>query len=713
MKRTTKPVGVSVILACILMLVLTVSACSGSYVTAEDKSTEPDPAHIVILSNLSYSAAPAAEHANSSGFGPITYTSAVQDCADGVTLYEATRSTARIFATSSTTGEAVPKGSGFLFIHDGEVFFATNAHCIFGNSITSGFTHWRAVFGYGADWSFELPLISVIAYSNAYDLAVLEIDISGAEIDLIPIPLGDSGSLRIGDEVFTIGHPSDREERGEEYAANEPIRLRVLERHLFERRGTESIVLEGEIVPIPGSSGSPVVRRIGDTDRYVAVGVHFAGSSSDSGRGGGNVMPSDHLKRDYSERSGLSIEEAEAERRYYINHYSNDTMSMGEKYDVNATGIYNATRLEKTPDGGVQLYDRFSYDAENNFISPYDLRIMQFSEGIVQIHSFSDEGIYILSNTTGSDFIPRYSFFPSSFDSRVIPFQVVADQDNGQLNLYRLAESDTATGSFCSILTDVWGGYVRFVHLKSDLRDGYSFWVNDGFLTFGRYESGRFTGRWISLKFETTDFFAAESEDDGTLGPWVRISSSDVPDAVYSGDGFGSGSISYAPAGFVIEWSGYGDSYSMSTATQHFRKSDGAINASLTAFRGAAPYASASVDESFIYLNGPNSNHSGVISRAGGWFGLTDRSAGRVATVTDRDWYIGEVDSSGHFLASGSGVSYYPADAGAAWLYIGQFSSNVPSGQGTRLYSVLSSQAFRTVSDGIWDGWSLLENVWH
>ena len=710
MTKTSRTSVALTILASILMSVLIFNAYSSSGNTTEEIATEPE--HIVFTSNLRPLTGPATAHTASEGSGQITYTDVLQPIVVGVTLEEATRSTARIFASNSLSGEAdVPRGSGFLFTHGGEVFFATNAHCIFSDLMPCNFTQLRAVFGYGTDWEFELPLGSVVAYSNSHDLAVLEIDISGAETQLTPIPLGDSDQISSGDEVYTIGHPSDRAERGEEQGANVPIALRVLRRHLFDQSGVESFLLEGEIIPIPGSSGSPVVRRIGDTDRYVAIAVHFAGSGSGSKRGGGNAMPANHLKRDYSHRSGLTIEEADAERRYYINNYTGDIMSMGERYDSATAGIHRAARFEMYPDGSAQLLDSFIFN--NNTITPNDFRIIQFPDGALQTVKYSDEATYVLSNTAFDQHGPQYRFFPSSYDDRVIPFLIEADQRSGRFDVHGLGENHVSAGSKSSILTDDWGETVVFVNLKSEHRDGYFFGVYDGFLNFGVYDLGRFTGRWISFEFETSDFYAAESTDAGTLGEWVIICPSEVPYVVHMDDGEGSGTISYDAAGFVIEWSGYGESYSMSTATQHFSNSVGGFIANLTTFRGGAPYVGVSVDRVHVYLNAPNTNYSGIICRAGNWFGIADHNAGRLAKASSNYWYIGQVDVSGSFLASGSGARYYAADGDAAWLYIGQFSSNIPSGQGTRLYSVASDRSFRTVNDGTWDGWEMLEQIWH
>ena len=88
----------------------------------------------------------------------------------------------------------IPRGQGSGFVIDLEGHIITNQHVIAGADaievdFTSGMKAWAELVGVDPD----------------SDLAVLRVDVP--TIDLIPLPLGDSDEIKVGDFVAAIGNP--------------------------------------------------------------------------------------------------------------------------------------------------------------------------------------------------------------------------------------------------------------------------------------------------------------------------------------------------------------------------------------------------------------------------------------------------------------------------------------------------------------------------
>jgi 2-alkenal reductase len=100
-----------------------------------------------------------------------------------------------IFAESDAPHEvSIPRGQGSGFVIDREGHIVTNQHVIAGaNAIevdfTSGMKVWAELVGVDPD----------------SDLAILKVDVP--EADLVPIPLGDSDAIKVGEFVAAIGNP--------------------------------------------------------------------------------------------------------------------------------------------------------------------------------------------------------------------------------------------------------------------------------------------------------------------------------------------------------------------------------------------------------------------------------------------------------------------------------------------------------------------------
>ncbi len=91
-----------------------------------------------------------------------------------------------------TTADAAGSGSGFVYDKEGHIL--TNYHVVEGaDTIEVDFTDGNKVFA------------DLIATDLDSDLAVIKVNVPEAE--LVPLPLGDSNSLKVGDQVVAIGNP--------------------------------------------------------------------------------------------------------------------------------------------------------------------------------------------------------------------------------------------------------------------------------------------------------------------------------------------------------------------------------------------------------------------------------------------------------------------------------------------------------------------------
>lgn len=91
-----------------------------------------------------------------------------------------------------TTSDASGSGSGFVYDKEGHIL--TNYHVVEGaETIEVDFTDGNKVYA------------DLIASDLDSDLAVIRVNVP--EEELIPLPLGDSNTLKVGDQVVAIGNP--------------------------------------------------------------------------------------------------------------------------------------------------------------------------------------------------------------------------------------------------------------------------------------------------------------------------------------------------------------------------------------------------------------------------------------------------------------------------------------------------------------------------
>jgi S1-C subfamily serine protease len=173
-------------------------------------------------------------------------------------------------------------GSGFVLNGEGEV--ATNAHVVTtgeGQAIRRA----RSVFVEFADGN-QVPAEIVGADPNA-DIALLRIDPAG--LKLRPLPLGESGSVEVGEPVAAIGSPF-----GEKQSLSVGV-ISAIDRSIQSLNENFSIsgAIQTDAAINPGNSGGPLVDGDG---RVVGINQQIK-TTSGGGEGVGFAVPVDAVKR--------------------------------------------------------------------------------------------------------------------------------------------------------------------------------------------------------------------------------------------------------------------------------------------------------------------------------------------------------------------------------------------------------------------------------
>jgi S1-C subfamily serine protease len=152
---------------------------------------------------------------------------------------------------------ALSTGSGFVLDEDGHVL--TNAHVISGvTSVSVTFTNGHTVAAH------------VVGKDEETDLAVLAVNPSG--LDLRPLELGDSSSVRPGDQVVAVGNPNGIQPgagTGRIDAADQ--RIEAPDGYVISGVFATDAVIE------PASSGGPLM---GADGRVVGITSRMDGTSA-------------------------------------------------------------------------------------------------------------------------------------------------------------------------------------------------------------------------------------------------------------------------------------------------------------------------------------------------------------------------------------------------------------------------------------------------
>ena len=152
-------------------------------------------------------------------------------------------------------GKKIAAGSGFYVASD---LIVTNIHCVVG-------TTW--VFAEPINLPNPSPIEGVVAYDDKMDLVILRLADEG-----LPLPLGDSDTVKKGERVYAIRCTGGGiEERGARGAITEGTVHGVRSNDAHLRLKT---------VLSAGNSGGPVINRAGE-----AIGIAVSGGSSATGTG--------------------------------------------------------------------------------------------------------------------------------------------------------------------------------------------------------------------------------------------------------------------------------------------------------------------------------------------------------------------------------------------------------------------------------------------
>ena len=156
--------------------------------------------------------------------------------------------------------EFASAGSGFVLTKDG--YIATNYHVIEGASMV------KVTLDDGTTYEAE-----IIGGDADYDIAILKVD--PGENELKPVTVGTSSSLKVGENVSTIGNPLGQLT----FSLTHGI-ISCLDREI-NLNGTPFNMIQVDTSINPGNSGGPLFNQYGEV-----VGIVTAKTSSD---GNGNA----------------------------------------------------------------------------------------------------------------------------------------------------------------------------------------------------------------------------------------------------------------------------------------------------------------------------------------------------------------------------------------------------------------------------------------
>jgi S1-C subfamily serine protease len=171
--------------------------------------------------------------------------------------------------------QEVPQGAGSGFVWDREGHVVTNFHVVQGASGA------RVAMHDHSEW--EAALVGV---APDHDLAVLRI--RAAKDELVPVSVGTSRDLQVGQKVFAIGNPF-----GLDFTLTTGI-VSALGRSIPALTGRRiDDVIQTDAAINPGNSGGPLLDSAG---RLIGVNTQIA-SPSGASAGVGFAVPADTVNR--------------------------------------------------------------------------------------------------------------------------------------------------------------------------------------------------------------------------------------------------------------------------------------------------------------------------------------------------------------------------------------------------------------------------------
>ena len=170
---------------------------------------------------------------------------------------------------------SVPRGTGSGFVWDEQGHIVTNVHVI------AGAAEATVKLADGRDYPARL-----VGGSAAHDIAVLKIAPSGKA--LVPLAIGASDDLRVGQKVFAIGNPF-----GLDWTLTTGI-VSALDRSLDSENGSViRHLVQTDAAINPGNSGGPLLDSAG---RLIGVNTAIY-SPSGASAGVGFAVPVDTVNR--------------------------------------------------------------------------------------------------------------------------------------------------------------------------------------------------------------------------------------------------------------------------------------------------------------------------------------------------------------------------------------------------------------------------------
>jgi S1-C subfamily serine protease len=170
---------------------------------------------------------------------------------------------------------SVPRGTGSGFIWDEQGHIITNVHVI------AGAAEATVKLADGRDYP-----ASLVGVSRAHDIAVLRIEPSGEP--LVPVAIGTSEDLRVGQKTFAIGNPF-----GLDWTLTTGI-VSALDRSLdSDDGGVIRHLIQTDAAINPGNSGGPLLDSAG---RLIGVNTAIY-SPSGASAGVGFAVPVDTVNR--------------------------------------------------------------------------------------------------------------------------------------------------------------------------------------------------------------------------------------------------------------------------------------------------------------------------------------------------------------------------------------------------------------------------------
>jgi S1-C subfamily serine protease len=198
-----------------------------------------------------------------------------------IEVFEAWKGSVVFIATSNRVVDfwtrdvmSVPLGTGSGFVWDDQGHIVTNVHVIADAAAAT------VKLADGRDYPATL-----VGASPAHDIAVLKISPVGKP--LVPVAIGTSDDLRVGQKVFAIGNPF-----GLDWTLTTGI-VSALDRSLDNDRGVIRHLVQTDAAINPGNSGGPLLDSAG---RLIGVNTAIY-SPSGASAGVGFAVPVDTVNR--------------------------------------------------------------------------------------------------------------------------------------------------------------------------------------------------------------------------------------------------------------------------------------------------------------------------------------------------------------------------------------------------------------------------------